>query len=351
MSNNCETCRALAEDLVPVAATVDESWIQKRLEAHDDGAIDMAMTRSDAITSAAIRSSLQRIIEDQTVETQRSAVKARLFAVPIVLRSDDPIAASECVLTEMPAFLKSFQDCRLHGKNDGVVILANLISHEQLAATSYSQLYALGRGMMDSCVIGGDEQLSELAEGEFPDCMPLPNGFISIRYMIGISFWDADNPEPALWQDGNTALAEKWKNHVRGLIDFQFLDSTGPTINIRVGTPRPIYAAILDGLSEVIRSVLGEFVSDISAGSQPQAVLAMTSDGSAPAGCGISVEINTATKDAYWTFSHNVRVSDADRIATTYKELEATLVAAGAVISGKSFASTQHGHAASRYCH
>lgn len=353
MSNSAEVNRGSTPTIhVEASAFADEKWIQTRLEARDDGAIDLAMTRSDAVTAAAIRASLQRIIEEQTIAIRRSPVKARLFAVPIVLRSEAPIESSECVLSEVPAFLKTFQDCRLLDKKDGVVILSNLISHEQLAATPYSKLYALGRGMMDSCVLGNATPLEGLAEGEFPDCMPLPHAFISVRYMVGVSFWNESGLEPALWNNPSGDHMATWRQRVRGMLEFQLLEHGAPEIRVRVGQPRPIYAAILEGLSEVIRSVLGEFVEDICTGAKkPEAILSISADGAAPAGCGITVEISTAAKDVYWTFSHNVRVSDTERLAATFRELEATLVAAGAEIAAKSFSSTQHGHANSRYAH
>lgn len=310
------------------------------------------MTRTDAQTSQSILSDLQRLVEDQVIFVKRRPYKARLFAVPVTLTSKQEFGEGDCSLADPAKLIESFHQSGLLRREDGVVLMKKLVLHEQLSATSYSNLFALAKQLTSNLVAHGVTGVCDFESGDFPQCLQTNYDFVSVRYVIGVCFWDSALQEPPLWTEVPGQMHQAWARRFKGMIELELLAHQRSQIFAEVSEPRGIYAAVDFGTAKTIRSVVGTYVRALcDDGEAPQVILSVNADIRMPSGCQISVEIFNRPKQSYWTFSMNVRSPNLKRIQDTYEELGRALEDAGAAVTAHSFASALSCGQYSIYCH
>lgn len=179
------------------------SWVEDCLKQGDDNSIIQAICGMRKIQPQRVVDAVNDQFSDFTEMIGTRRIRVRLISVPIAFTSDEMLDEACFEIDEITPYLNAFyRHGLLEHKNGGVVMLRQLIDHTIIESVSLSDLYALSRAIFNCAKSGFFEapSIESITKDTDPRAgwMYVPDGYYTMRHMLGVIFWDEDQLLPPI---------------------------------------------------------------------------------------------------------------------------------------------------------
>lgn len=325
-----------------------KAWVESCLSIKDDAAIVSRMLRLNDVGASLLQKLVHRVVEDHEGTANGRSFKYRLIAIPVLISRYTPINTEEMEFSKMTPYRSLFRSKGLLREQDGLILLANLFSHESLIKAGYSDLYQLANFLQKTATTGLVEGAFELPTSD--ECGFESAGvFHSVCYMVGVVTWIGD-AEPPMFSNQPAADMMGWESAFRGMLKNEFTEGFGDTISFQCGQPAPFYTAFMSGHKQLMRTVLSEFLAggrEVHDGLE--VILHTVSDSHQPERCTFKVDVIDQKKATHGTFSFSVNTPDHRMIADVFTSLKTAINESGARITGRAYTGYLHCGGATAY--
>lgn len=219
-------------------------WVGQCLLNGQDGKIIQAISAADQSESRRVFDALAEHFSDRVFSMGKRKVKACLIAAPIAFLSPIQLDESAFVIENITPLLESFYTHRLlDRKGTGIVLLNRLIDHEALEQTPLSSLYELSASIFECAKSSSDVLVNagDFGVGSDTSWLPMPDGYYTMRHMLGVVFWDIKASPPPLLEHGNNY--PDWQTHVANKLLLNALSPEGYSLQVTSVAPMRLFEA------------------------------------------------------------------------------------------------------------
>lgn len=232
-------------------------WVEQCLEGRRDGEIVDAMTGHMNLEPSKVCSALENSFTEFQKRIGLRKYRVRLFAIPVSVRVDIATEGGNIVLDDVSGYINSFYTNGLVKRGGaGLVLLNTLVGHEDLEASPLSAMFELGHELFN-CAHEPSRVMPVLGrignEMDETSWLPMPNGYFSMRYIMGVVFWSQPNQEPEMYQ---MASAGTWGKEIANRLRMQIMTLQTGHVDIQVGVPEMVFGALNRGTETMIAKAM-----------------------------------------------------------------------------------------------
>lgn len=221
-------------------------WVEQCLLGHHDNAIINAISGMHHDESRRVFDALSSHFNDRTVNVGRRKMRVCLVAAPTAFLSPVQLDESMFSIQDITPFLESFYSHGLLNRDGaGIVLLNRLIDHEVLERTPLSTIYDLSSQILECAKSRSDTLVSagDFGQGSETSWLPMPDGYYTMRHMLGIVFWEEKKgPPPMLTLNAGDNV--EWQRQVANKLLLNALTPEGYSLQVTSVAPMRFFDAV-----------------------------------------------------------------------------------------------------------
>ena len=236
------------------------AWVSERMQMQTGEQLVSLLEATADPSTHTLRQAVRSTVEQQSISVGNQRFDVRAVALPVTISSSELIAPDALRIDHLvtPIQKTLVEAGVVPTKGGGITLLTRLVSHGQVRALSYAQMFELSRQIFHSAIVasGTRQRIDALRNTAGQDVQSIGGRHIFSGYILGCIYS----------RHGSKFRSEPRPTRVPGLVGPMLLASLASmwgAVEVRAGRLASIYDAIDQGASNRVQTVVNAVVEAV----------------------------------------------------------------------------------------